>query len=170
MAVTENATIAQIYDAKLRTYANELSKFRQKENDIIKLLSDENQRIKREVLRDCNATIPFVKKKQFHPNKNGKCGKTNSDKTNRGPKGNRKGQKQGSKGDRRKKPWKGGWDDWNRNDWGKNNDWSEGPSNIQDTTKPAEQQDENKTVEGGKRKRRQDDLRSPVIETRTNSG
>ena len=72
LAVAENATIAQTYDCKLRAYADELSKFRQKEGEIIQLLSEEDQRIKREVIRDCNATIPFGKKKQFPPNNGGK--------------------------------------------------------------------------------------------------
>ena len=53
-------------------------------------------------------------------------GDKNSDKQNKDPKGKKKGREQNGKGDFRKKPWKGGWNDWNRNGWGENNDWSEG--------------------------------------------
>ena len=62
LAVAENASLAQTYDNKLRAYADELSKFLQKEREITKLLSEEDQRPEREVLRDCNAKEPFVQK------------------------------------------------------------------------------------------------------------
>ena len=65
MAVAENATIAQTYDDKLRAYADEISKFRHKDNEITKLLNEEDRRIQREALRDCDAEIPFVPKR--HP-------------------------------------------------------------------------------------------------------
>ena len=41
LAITENATIATTYDAKVRTYANELSKFRTREKETINLLKEE---------------------------------------------------------------------------------------------------------------------------------
>ena len=63
--ITENATIAQTYDSKIRTYAQELSKFRQREKDIIDLLMDEDQRIKRDTLRGCGATQSFSKKGKY---------------------------------------------------------------------------------------------------------
>ena len=49
LAITENATIAVTYDAEVRTYANEQSKFRTREKETIDLLKEEDQRIKREV-------------------------------------------------------------------------------------------------------------------------
>ena len=61
LSITENATKAQIYDSKIRTYANELSKFRQRGEDIIDLLMSEDQRIKRDTLRDCGDAQSFGK-------------------------------------------------------------------------------------------------------------
>ena len=61
LAITENATIAQTYDSKIKTYAQELSKFRQREKEIIELLTHEGQRIKREAPRDCGETHTFVR-------------------------------------------------------------------------------------------------------------
>ena len=151
MAVTENATIAQTYDTKVRNYANELSKFRQRETEIIKLLNEEDQRIKREVLRECQGTSTFVPKKQ-PPNKGrkGDQGKDGKGKHRKGDKG------QGKGGYPKKKPWKGknsGWDsDWYKNDWGKNNDWSEGNSNKNDGSKPSEQQEEKTETQTKKKK------------------
>ena len=60
IAVAENAAIAQLYDDRVRTYADELSKFREREADIIKLLQEEGQRIKRDVIRECGITQTFA--------------------------------------------------------------------------------------------------------------
>ena len=51
LAITENATIATTYDMKVRTYANELSKFRTREKDITNLLNEEGRRIKHKTRR-----------------------------------------------------------------------------------------------------------------------
>ena len=59
LGITENATIAMTYDAKIRAYANELSKFRTREKEIINLLKAEGRRIKREVIREFGATTTF---------------------------------------------------------------------------------------------------------------
>ena len=60
IATIENATIATTYDAKVRTYANELSKAREKNSEIIALLTTEDQRLKRETLRDCGFAQTFA--------------------------------------------------------------------------------------------------------------
>ena len=61
IAVLENATIAMTYDTKIRTYASELSKFREREKEIISLLSDDGRSIKREPLRGCGITQTFAR-------------------------------------------------------------------------------------------------------------
>ena len=53
IATLGNSTIATTHDTKIPTYANELSKFRERGSGIIALLTNEDQRIKRETLRDC---------------------------------------------------------------------------------------------------------------------
>ena len=111
MAVTENATIAQLYDAKVRTYANELSKFRERDTDIIKLLQEEDQRIKREVLRECGITQTFALP-TWKENKGGKRKKE---------KGKGKGKNKKTYGKGRGHPSNG---DWNNRGWrGKTYDW-----------------------------------------------
>ena len=60
LGITENATIAMTYDAKVRTYANELPKFITREKETTNLLKEEDQRIKREVLRECGSTTTSV--------------------------------------------------------------------------------------------------------------
>ena len=59
MAVAENATIAQLYDSRVRTYAGELSKFRERGVGITKLLQEEDRRIKRGALRECGVAQTF---------------------------------------------------------------------------------------------------------------
>ena len=59
LAIAENATIAITYDAKVRTYANELSKFRTREKETTNLLKEEGRRVKRIVLRECGSTATF---------------------------------------------------------------------------------------------------------------
>ena len=60
IAITENAIIAQTYAASIRTYAEELAKFRQLENDIIDLLMSVGRRIKRDTIRDCGDMTSFA--------------------------------------------------------------------------------------------------------------
>ena len=55
LAITENATIAMTYAAKVRTYARELPKFRTRGKEIANLLMEEGQSIERDVLRECGA-------------------------------------------------------------------------------------------------------------------
>ena len=71
--VDENATTTQTCDNILRDHAGELSKFRQKEHEITKLLIEEGRWIKREVLRDFNAATEFAPKKKHHPKKGKKA-------------------------------------------------------------------------------------------------
>ena len=79
MAITENATIAMTYDMKVRTYANELSKFRTRVRDITNFLKEADRRIKRDVLRECGATATFaprnadVKRKNKDKQNDWKC-------------------------------------------------------------------------------------------------
>lgn len=47
IAITENAIIAQTNDSEIRTYAEEFSKFRQRDKDTGDLLVSEAHRIKR---------------------------------------------------------------------------------------------------------------------------
>ena len=68
IATLENATIAMTYDAKVRTYAGELFKARDKDSEIIALLTNEDQRLKRETLRDCG----FAQTSECVPNKESK--------------------------------------------------------------------------------------------------
>ena len=98
--------------------------------------------------------MPFAQKKQLPPIKGQEGDKANFDKTNKGHKGfKKKGQKQSGKCDLRKKYWKGGWGDWGRDDWGENNDCSEGASSKTDNTKATEPQEEK--TECGKRKQKE---------------
>ena len=47
LEITDNATIAKTYDARVSTNDNELSKFRQEAKEIIDLPTHEGRRIKR---------------------------------------------------------------------------------------------------------------------------
>ena len=58
--IAENATIATTYDRKIRTYANELSKFREREEDIVSLLNEGDRPITREVIRECGPETTFA--------------------------------------------------------------------------------------------------------------
>ena len=144
LAITENATIAQTYDKKVRTYAHELSKFRQREKDIIDLLKNEDQRIKRDTLRDCGTTQTFVKKDQ-----NQKGGKD---------KPPRKDRKRGDKGKKGDKGGKGGkrprwWDNdnsWKKNGSWKGNDWNNKEEEKADAEEPPTK---DKTSEKAKKKK-----------------
>ena len=80
LAATGNPTIAQTYDSKLRAYADERQKFRKKEHEITKLLSDEDKRANRELRRDCNSDVAFAHRKQSHANKQTKGDMNNYDK------------------------------------------------------------------------------------------
>ena len=59
LAIAENVTISMAYDAKIRTYAHELPKFRPREKEIINLLKEEDQRHKWETVRECGTTTTF---------------------------------------------------------------------------------------------------------------
>ena len=60
LPIPENATIEMTYGQKIRTYADELSKFRTRKKDIIYLLKEEDRRIKSEVIRECGPTATFA--------------------------------------------------------------------------------------------------------------
>ena len=59
MAVAENDTIAQLYAPRVRTYAKELSKIREREAGIIKILQEEDRRIKRDGPRERGVAQTF---------------------------------------------------------------------------------------------------------------
>ena len=133
LAITENATIAMTYDAKVRTYADELSKFRTREKDITNLLKEEGRRIKREVLRDCGPAATFPPR--------------NAD-VKRKPRDKWKGHDKGHKGNGHKGKGKNkfrGKQNWQQNsDWDQNNDWDTRPSNDRNNSKPP-----NSNADGG---------------------
>ena len=58
--ITENATIAMTYDAEIRTYSDELSKFRTREKEITNLLKEEGRSVKREGIRERGAATTFA--------------------------------------------------------------------------------------------------------------
>lgn len=91
LAIAENATIAQTYDRMIRQHANELSKFRGREKDIIKLLYAEDQRIKRDTIRERGGATTFA------PRTKGPKGK-GKDK-DKDPKGKGKGNGKDPKGE-----------------------------------------------------------------------
>ena len=125
LAVTENATIAMIYDNKIRTYANELSKFRSREKDIINLLKEEDQRIKRETIKECGPTNTFVQK-------GGPSRRDPRKRQDKGGKGNKGGGKGNGKSNGRP-PRKRGWfnSDWHGDNWNQrpSNDGNTRPTN-----------------------------------------
>ena len=132
LAITENATIAQTYDNKIKTYAQELSNFCQLEKKITELLTHEDQRIKRDTLRDCGAAQAFGR-----PHKDG-----------------------GRKGDKDRKVRKGGkgdkyhnWWDTGKNGWDKpkkgwySSDWNNKENKTDDKNKAADEPSTEKTSE-----------------------
>ena len=145
LAITENATIAQNYDNKIKTYAQELSKFRQREKEIIELLMHEDQRIKRDTLRDCGATQTFGKPQKDGTKKGGKEKKV------------RKGDKGGKKGDKGGKYtnwWDNGKNDWRRKKGWPTSDWGNNKENKpEDKTKQADEPSNEKTDKPRKTKK-----------------
>ena len=131
LAIAENATIAMTYDAKVRTYANELSKFRTSEKAIINILKDGGRRIKREGLRERGSAPTFaprnadVKRKSMDKWK----GKDKGHK-GKGPKGKGENKSRGKQ-------------NWPQNsDWNHNNDWANRPSNDWNNNKPSSSNDD----------------------------
>ena len=107
MAVAENDTIAQLYDSRVRTYADALAKFREREDDITKLPQEEDRRIKRDGLRECGAAQTFAlstwKPNKAHNGRNKDKGKgKGQDKMVRGKGKDRPSNRQRQKGDGRK--------------------------------------------------------------------
>ena len=96
MSIAENAPISQLYGASSRAYADELSKFREREADIIKLLQEADRRIKRDVLQECGAAQTFARP-TWKPNK-GHKGKEK-----------RKGKGQKGRGEQKGRPSYGKW-------------------------------------------------------------
>ena len=137
LAIAENATIAMTYDAKIRTYAHELSKFRSRGKEIINLLKEDDQRIKRETVRECGTTSTFVPR-DGHLRKDPR-GNRRQDK---GGKGNKGGGKGNGKGNRRQR--RGGWqptsdrnnDNWNRRP---SNDGNARPTNNANAADSSQQ-------------------------------
>ena len=86
IATLENATIAMTYDQKIRFRANELSRCMEKDNEIISLLLNEDQLIKRETLRGCGFTQTFA----HIPSHGKKGGQKGSDKGTKKIKGKTK--------------------------------------------------------------------------------
>ena len=125
LAIAENATIAMAYDSKVRTYADELSKFRTREKDIINPLK-EGRRIKREVLRECGPATTFAPR-------NAEVKRKSRDKW--------KGQDKGHKGEGHKGKEKNrfrGIQNWQQNsDWDHNNDWINRPTDDRNNNKPS---------------------------------
>ena len=68
LEITEKATAAQVYDSKIRTYARELSNFRQRkiEGDITDPLTSEGDRVKLDTSRGFEDTRSFAKNNR-HP-------------------------------------------------------------------------------------------------------
>ena len=155
IATLENVTIAMTYDAKIRFRANDLSKFRERGSDIIALLMQEDQAIKRETLRGCGFTqtfahIPSQKEK-------GRGGKGDQ----KGNKKVKKGQNKGGEGGKRQKgkrndkwkqnDWSNSWSYGERNDWTQpSNDWSEGSAH--DSSKPSDDKPFAEPKQGVKKK------------------
>ena len=88
--MAENATIAPTYDKRIREHASELSKFRERDKGIIKLPAEEDNRIKRYVIRECGITVTFSTK--------------NNGKGDKGPE-NKKGAERNPKNDKPGDPW-----------------------------------------------------------------
>ena len=102
MAVAENATVAQLYDGRVLAYADELSKSREWGADIIKLTQEGDQRIKRDVLRECGVAQAFGLS-TWKPNK-GHRGRVKDEGKGKGKdkKGRVKGKDRPSDGQRQK--------------------------------------------------------------------
>ena len=125
IATLENATIAITYDTKVRHRTHELSQLRERDSEIIALLTNEGRRLKRESLRDFGfaqtfAHIPTQERKGNPGEKPARKGNNRKGNPNKHTKGkgnkNRKGRKQN------------GWNNqWPSNDWrnGKRNDWNQ---------------------------------------------
>ena len=131
LAITENATIAMTYDNKIRTYANELSKFRSREEDIINLLKEEDQRIKRETIKECGSTNTFA------PG-GGPPKRDLRKRQDKGGKGNKGGGKGNGKGQGRPPRRRGSWyNDWHGDNWNQRPP-NGGGSRPPNTAPPAE--------------------------------
>ena len=126
IAIAGNARIAMTYDQKVRTYANGLSEFRTRGEDVINLLKEEGRRIKREVLRERGSATTFAPR--------------NAD-VKRKPMDKWKGQDKGHKGKGHKGKGKNkfrGKQNWKQNsDRNHNNEWGNRPSNEWNNNKPS---------------------------------
>ena len=123
LAIAGNETIAMNYDQKIRTYADELSKFRAREKDIINLPKGTDRRIKRDVRRERGTTTTIAQRTTDFKRR---TGKTNDRKG---------GETIGNARNAKKRKWNSAKNDWGANsDWKNNNDWDSRPLN--DWNKP----------------------------------
>ena len=166
IATLENATIAMAHDSKIWTYANELSKFRERDNDIITLLTSEYQRIKRENLRDCGCAQTFARAPTTE--RKGQANKQEQKGTKRDKGKQVKGKGNGAKS-RKNDKWKPQNNNWNnswtygkRNDWPQpSNEWPEGTS--ADKVKPSEEKTTSDDQKAGKKKKRHSMVRKNLL-------
>ena len=138
IATLENATIAMTYDTKVRFYANELSKTREKDKEIVALLMGEDQRLKREALRDCGFTQTFAHVPGNENKRSNDKGKNRDKRQTKGKRQKGKGKRSKSRKNEGKRPsndWSNSWSYGKRNDWSQPTDTSEGSA---DKTKPAD--------------------------------
>ena len=149
IATLENATIAMTYDMKVRHYANELSKMREKDSEIIALLLNEDQRLKREALRDCGFTQTFAHIPGKDTKRSQEKGVTKNTKRSKGKQ--QRGKGKGSKSRKndgwktRNNDWSHSWTQGKRNDWiHQNNDTSEGSADKTKTSDDKTSAEENK--------------------------
>ena len=167
-AMAENATIAQLYDARVRTYADELSKFREREADIVNLLQGEGQRSKRDVLRECGIAQTFAVS-TWKPNK-GPCrrqkdkGKGKGGK-NKKPRGKGKYRPSNCQWKNKDGGWKNKTSDWDNNNWENSGRQKDGAK--QDDEWPSDKQHAGKQASPpSKKKKKQHPRYSPVITSR----
>ena len=144
LAVTENATIAMIYDNKIRTYANEVPKSRSREKEIINLLKEEGQRIKRETVKECGPKVTFGQK--GGPPRRDTRGR--KDKVGKGNKGGGKGNGKANGRPPRRKGWHN--PEWNSDNWNQrpSNDGYARPTNDASATDNSKQTAVAKSADG----------------------
>ena len=151
IATLENATIAMTYDAKVRHHAHELSKMREKDSEIIALLLNEDQRLKRETLRDCGFTqtfdhVPAKESKRSQDKGVAKNTKRSKGKQTKG-KGKRSKSKRNDGWRTNNNDWSHSWTHGKRNDWNQQtNDTSEGSADKTRTSDEKTSAGENKTA------------------------
>ena len=120
-----------------------MSKFRQREKEIIELLTHEDQRIKRDTLRGCGATHTF--------GKNHRDGWKKGDKGKKVKKGG-KGRKKGGKGDKYHNWWETGKSSWEKQKKGwYTNDWNK--DRTDDKIKAPDEPSTEKTSDKAKKKK-----------------